>query len=207
MFLIQVGICPFHQSRCPHYAEDSLLTKWEPERGCNSLITFLHLHVSLCDSNSNTRNAFLHNNIKFFFVFNATTCPYRLRRPTFWLWPKYNRLQSVGAPIRRGYVAPMMCERGVPRGALNPSSTSYPDHGRCGNLPLQGKIPTAEPEIEPETSWLISRCYDHQARRLVITLTYDAGIYTQKQPVYITSAFVSAAKWQDPTSTMRTIIA
>jgi hypothetical protein len=25
-----------------------------------------------------------------------------------------------------------MCERGVPGGALNLSSTSYPDHGRCG---------------------------------------------------------------------------
>jgi hypothetical protein len=41
-----------------------------------------------------------------------------------------------------------MCECGVPAGALNPSSTSYPDHGRCRDLPLQRKIPTAETRIE-----------------------------------------------------------
>jgi hypothetical protein len=28
-----------------------------------------------------------------------------------------------------------MCERGVPGGALNLRSTSYRDHGRCGELP------------------------------------------------------------------------
>jgi hypothetical protein len=28
---------------------------------------------------------------------------------------------------------------------LNPSSTSYPDHGHYGDLPLKLKIPTAEP--------------------------------------------------------------
>jgi hypothetical protein len=36
-------------------------------------------------------------------------------------------------------------ERGVPGGALNVDSTGYPDHGRYGDLPLQGKIPTPEP--------------------------------------------------------------
>jgi hypothetical protein len=61
-----------------------------------------------------------------------------------------------------------MCERGVPGGALNVSSTSYPDHGRCGNLPLQGKILTAEPGIEPETLWLVVRSSDHQATRLIV---------------------------------------
>jgi hypothetical protein len=60
-----------------------------------------------------------------------------------------------------------MCERGVPGGALDLSSTSYPDHGRCGDLPLQGKIPTAEPGIEPGTSWLDVRSSDNQATRLV----------------------------------------
>jgi hypothetical protein len=61
-----------------------------------------------------------------------------------------------------------ICERGVPGRALNPSSTSYSDHhGRCGNLPLQGKIPTAEPEIEPGTSWLVVRSSDHKTTRLV----------------------------------------
>jgi hypothetical protein len=29
---------------------------------------------------------------------------------------------------------------------------NYPDHGRHGNLPLQGKIPMVEPGIEPGTS-------------------------------------------------------
>jgi hypothetical protein len=56
---------------------------------------------------------------------------------------------------------------GVPWGVLNLNSTSYPDHGRYGDLPLQGKIPTAEPEIEPGTSWLIVRSSDFQATRLV----------------------------------------
>jgi hypothetical protein len=36
-----------------------------------------------------------------------------------------------------------MYERGVPGGALNLNSTSYPDQGRYGSLPLQGKIATA----------------------------------------------------------------
>jgi hypothetical protein len=40
----------------------------------------------------------------------------------------------------------------VPEGALNLNSTNYPDHGRQGDLPLQGKIPMAEPGIEPGTS-------------------------------------------------------
>jgi hypothetical protein len=44
-----------------------------------------------------------------------------------------------------------MCERGAPGGALNPTSTGYPDHDRYGDLPLQGKIPMVEPGIEPET--------------------------------------------------------
>jgi hypothetical protein len=60
-----------------------------------------------------------------------------------------------------------MYERGVPEGDLNLNSTGYPDHGRYGYLPLQGKIPTAEPGIEPETSWLVVTSSDHQATRLV----------------------------------------
>jgi hypothetical protein len=43
-------------------------------------------------------------------------------------------------------------ERGVPGGALNLNSTSYPDHGRYGDVPLQGKVPTAESRIEPGTT-------------------------------------------------------
>jgi hypothetical protein len=43
-----------------------------------------------------------------------------------------------------------MCERGVPGRALNPSSTSYPDHGRCGDLLLQkGKFPRQNRESNP----------------------------------------------------------
>jgi hypothetical protein len=60
-----------------------------------------------------------------------------------------------------------MYECGVPGGALNLSPTSYPDHGHCGELPLQGKIPMAEPGIEPGTSWLVVRSSDHQAMRLI----------------------------------------
>jgi hypothetical protein len=40
----------------------------------------------------------------------------------------------------------------VPGGALNLKSTNYPEHGRYGDLPLQGKIPMAETGIEPGTS-------------------------------------------------------
>jgi hypothetical protein len=58
-------------------------------------------------------------------------------------------------------------ERGVSGGALNLNSAHYPDHGRYGDLPLQGKIPTAEPGIEPGTSWLVVTSSDHQDTRLV----------------------------------------
>jgi hypothetical protein len=59
-----------------------------------------------------------------------------------------------------------MYEHGVPGGALNLNSTGYPDHGRYGDLSLQGKIPTAEPGIE--TLWLVVRGSDHQATSLVL---------------------------------------
>jgi hypothetical protein len=52
------------------------------------------------------------------------------------------------------------------RRGINPKF--YPDHGRCGDLSLQGKISTAESGIEPGTPWLVARCSDHQATRLVI---------------------------------------
>jgi hypothetical protein len=60
-----------------------------------------------------------------------------------------------------------MDECRVPGGALNINSTSYPDHGRYGDLTLQGKIPTAELGIELGTSWLVVRSYDYQVTRLV----------------------------------------
>jgi hypothetical protein len=43
-------------------------------------------------------------------------------------------------------------ERGEPGGALNLNSTRYPYHARYGDLRMQGKIPTAEPGIEPGIS-------------------------------------------------------
>jgi hypothetical protein len=46
----------------------------------------------------------------------------------------------------------MIYEYEVPGGGLNLNSTSYPNHGHHGNLPLQGKIPMAEQGIKPGTS-------------------------------------------------------
>jgi hypothetical protein len=58
--------------------------------------------------------------------------------------------------MRRSYVVPMrwmvIYEYEVPGGALNLNSTNYPDDGRHGDLPLQGRIPMAEPGIKPGTS-------------------------------------------------------
>jgi hypothetical protein len=68
-----------------------------------------------------------------------------------------------------------MCELGVPGGDLNLSFTSYPDHGHCVDLPLKGKIPTTEPEIEPGTSWLVVRSSDHQATRLDVSNIIKLG--------------------------------
>jgi hypothetical protein len=69
------------------------------------------------------------------------------------------------------YVNDNMYKRGVKGGALNLNFTGYPDHGRYGDLPLLGKIPTAEPGIEPGTSWLVVRSSDRQATRLVTRRT------------------------------------
>jgi hypothetical protein len=90
----------------------------------------------------------------------------------FWGWGA-NRAQ-----LRcRDDVSDDTYERGVPGGALNLNSTGYPDHGRYGDLPLQGKIPTAEPGIEPQPSLLVVRSSDHQATRLVITaILYNCRI-------------------------------
>jgi hypothetical protein len=56
--------------------------------------------------------------------------------------------------MRRSYVVPVrwVVIYEVLGGALNLNSTNYPDHGHQGDLPLQGKIPMAEPGIEPGTS-------------------------------------------------------
>jgi hypothetical protein len=104
-----------------------------------------------------------------------TTCPYRLRGPPpgcgrsvtdFWGWGAHR------AQLRCPDYVSDMYGRGVPGRVLNLGSTSYPDHGGCGDLPLQGKIPRTEPRIEPVTSWLVVRSSDHQATRLVILNMY-----------------------------------
>jgi hypothetical protein len=64
-------------------------------------------------------------------------------------------------------------ERGIPGEALNIDFISYSDHGRYGDLPLQGKTPTTEPEIEPGSSCLVVRSSDHQATRLIILRRYS----------------------------------
>jgi hypothetical protein len=69
-----------------------------------------------------------------------------------------------------------MYVRGVTGGVLNPNSTRYPDHGHYRNLPLQGKVPTAEPEIESGTSWLAVRSSDHQATMLVRNTMFNVII-------------------------------
>jgi hypothetical protein len=71
-----------------------------------------------------------------------------------------------GAQLRCPDEVSDMYERAVPGGAVNINYTGYPDHGRYGDLPLQGKIPMAESGIEPGTSWLVVRSSDHQASRL-----------------------------------------
>jgi hypothetical protein len=57
--------------------------------------------------------------------------------------------------MRHSYVVLMrwmvIYEYEVQGGALNLNSTKF-YHGRQGDLPLQGKIPMAEPGIEPGTS-------------------------------------------------------
>jgi hypothetical protein len=85
----------------------------------------------------------------------------------FWVWGVHRA--QLCCP---DYVSDDMCERGVPGGALNLNYTGYPDHGRYGDLHLQGKIPTAEPGIEPGTSSLVVRSSDHQATRLLSTLYF-----------------------------------
>jgi hypothetical protein len=46
----------------------------------------------------------------------------------------------------------LIYEYEIPGGALTQVLLNYPARGHHGNLPLQGKIPTVEPGIEPRTS-------------------------------------------------------
>jgi hypothetical protein len=45
-----------------------------------------------------------------------------------------------------------------------------PYYSRYWDLPLQGKIFTAEPGIEPGTSWLVFRSSDYKATRPVLCI-------------------------------------
>jgi hypothetical protein len=76
----------------------------------------------------------------------------------FWGWDAHEA--QLGCPDD---VSDDMCERRVPGGTLNLNSAGYLNQGRYGDLPLQGKIPTAELGIEPETSWLVVKSFDHPA--------------------------------------------
>jgi hypothetical protein len=114
-----------------------------------------------CVNNSRTRNIYIYT-----FFPNATTCPYRLRGPPpgcgrsvtdFWGWGAHRAQLRCPDDVRDD-----MYERGVTEGTLNLNSTGYPDHGRYGDLPLQGKIPMEEPGIKPGTLWLVVRGWSGQ---------------------------------------------
>jgi hypothetical protein len=81
-----------------------------------------------------------------------------------------------------------MYERGVPGGALNLNSAGYLDHGRRGDLPLQGKISMAEPGTERGTSWLVVRSSDHQATRLVALRIFrqspNCECFQKRRPIF-----------------------
>jgi hypothetical protein len=47
-----------------------------------------------------------------------------------------------------------------------------------GIFPVQGKLPTAEPGIEPGTSWLVVRGSDHQATRLLCLSNFDHFVFS-----------------------------
>jgi hypothetical protein len=117
---------------------------------------------------------------------------------------------EAGAQLRFPYVvSDDMYDRGVPGGTLHLNSTDYPDHGRYGDLHLQGKIPTAEPGIEPGTSWLVVRSSDHQATRLVRskyvqgsddavsltdTISFLLNLFQRLKPALLPSSVVEAPK-------------
>jgi hypothetical protein len=77
------------------------------------------------------------------------------------MWP------ALSERLKTPVVSDDMYKCGVPGGTLNIYSTGYSDHGRYGDLPLPEKITTAEPGIEPVTSWLVVRNSDRQVTRLV----------------------------------------
>jgi hypothetical protein len=101
----------------------------------------------------------------------------------FWGWGAHRA--QLCCP---NYVSDDVCERGVPEEALNLCSTSYPDHGRCGDLPLQGKIPTAEPGVEPGTTWLWPP--SHEAGLLSYNNTFISNFHRIPNIVFFASGWI-----------------
>jgi hypothetical protein len=102
---------------------------------------------------------------------NAITRPYRICGPPSWLWLKCNQVLRLRRP--QGTVTlPRWCERWYvwawsTRRSLKPKLYKLPRPWSLWGTSLQGKIPTAEPGIEPGTSWIVVRSSNHQATRLV----------------------------------------
>ena len=69
----------------------------------------------------------------------------------FWGWDAHKTPHEARIPCPHE-VSGDMCEDGVPRWALKPKSTNYPDHNHHGDLSLPGTIPMVEPGIEPGAS-------------------------------------------------------
>jgi hypothetical protein len=86
--------------------------------------------------------------------------PYGLRGLSSRWWPKCNRLPWGAVTLSRWggwWYMNMKYQEGPKTWIL----LNYPDRGRHGDLPLQGKISVAEPGIEPGTSWSVVRNSDH----------------------------------------------
>jgi hypothetical protein len=67
----------------------------------------------------------------------------------------------------------------VPGGALNVKSTNYPDHGRQGDLPLQGKIPWQNRESNPgphDQSETLTTRPRGWSDRVLLEVRYSYGI-------------------------------
>jgi hypothetical protein len=75
------------------------------------------------------------------------------------------------------YICIYIYEREVPARALNLNSARYPVHGPYGDIPLQGKIPTVDPGIEPGTLCLLVGSSDHQATRLIMNIKLFVAEY------------------------------
>ena len=102
----------------------------------------------------------------FFFLSNATTCPFSgLRGPPSWSWQECNRLLRLGRP-RGAVTLSRWCVSGdrggcSARRGLNLNSTNLPRPWSPRESCPSRKIPTVGPGIEPGTSRLVVRDSDH----------------------------------------------